>query len=190
MENTRYSNLKKSFVIGVRSLLSSCSREKFGETFPNFAPAEVERLHQLYFEVITCLTESIEPSIWRFVQFSAIHLEDEFESLCEETQAGTTLNMVEELVEEQRLEGSLNPLFLERSNTEEVMRHYLSEAKKDEISYLMAMLEKAEEQKRAVTSLLEAVKKERHDFSGVKDIVNKTGNFVSDSVEDQTEQVG
>ncbi|XP_009627561.1 uncharacterized protein LOC107767832 isoform X3 [Nicotiana tabacum] len=165
MENTRYSNLKKSFVIGVRSLLSSCSREKFGETFPNFAPAEVERLHQLYFE-------------------------DEFESLCEETQAGTTLNMVEELVEEQRLEGSLNPLFLERSNTEEVMRHYLSEAKKDEISYLMAMLEKAEEQKRAVTSLLEAVKKERHDFSGVKDIVNKTGNFVSDSVEDQTEQVG
>ncbi|XP_009627560.1 uncharacterized protein LOC107767832 isoform X2 [Nicotiana tabacum] len=175
MENTRYSNLKKSFVIGVRSLLSSCSREKFGETFPNFAPAEVERLHQLYFEVITCLTESIE---------------DEFESLCEETQAGTTLNMVEELVEEQRLEGSLNPLFLERSNTEEVMRHYLSEAKKDEISYLMAMLEKAEEQKRAVTSLLEAVKKERHDFSGVKDIVNKTGNFVSDSVEDQTEQVG
>nr|XP_018633756.1 uncharacterized protein LOC104118086 isoform X3 [Nicotiana tomentosiformis] len=154
MENTRYSNLKKSFVIGVRSLLSSCSREKFGETFPNFAPAEVERLHQLYFEVITCLTESIE---------------DEFESLCEETQAGTTLNMVEELVEEQRLEGSLNPLFLERSNTEEVMRHYLSEAKKDEISYLMAMLEKAEEQKRAVTSLLEAVKKERHDSTGNED---------------------
>ncbi|XP_070037611.1 uncharacterized protein LOC107767832 isoform X1 [Nicotiana tabacum] len=189
MENTRYSNLKKSFVIGVRSLLSSCSREKFGETFPNFAPAEVERLHQLYFEVITCLTESIECFLMEERKMGQI-MRDEFESLCEETQAGTTLNMVEELVEEQRLEGSLNPLFLERSNTEEVMRHYLSEAKKDEISYLMAMLEKAEEQKRAVTSLLEAVKKERHDFSGVKDIVNKTGNFVSDSVEDQTEQVG
>ncbi|XP_016511243.1 uncharacterized protein LOC107828449 isoform X1 [Nicotiana tabacum] len=154
MENTSYSKLKKSFVIGIRSLLNSCSRKKFGETFPNFTPAEVERLHRLYFEVITGLTKSIE---------------DEFESLCEETQAGTTLNMVEELVEEQHLEESLNPLFLERSNTEEVMRHYLSEVKKDEISYLMAMLEKAEEQKRAVTSLLEALKKERHDSTDNED---------------------
>ncbi|XP_016511245.1 uncharacterized protein LOC107828449 isoform X2 [Nicotiana tabacum] len=131
MENTSYSKLKKSFVIGIRSLLNSCSRK-----------------------VITGLTKSIE---------------DEFESLCEETQAGTTLNMVEELVEEQHLEESLNPLFLERSNTEEVMRHYLSEVKKDEISYLMAMLEKAEEQKRAVTSLLEALKKERHDSTDNED---------------------
>ncbi|XP_019227123.1 PREDICTED: uncharacterized protein LOC109208464 isoform X2 [Nicotiana attenuata] len=82
---TTYSNLKKAFVIGVHPLLTSCSRE-FGETFPNFAPAEVECLHRVYVQVITCLYESIE---------------DEFESLCEETQVGTTLSMVKELVEEQ-----------------------------------------------------------------------------------------
>uniref|UniRef100_M1CUY2 Uncharacterized protein n=2 Tax=Solanum TaxID=4107 RepID=M1CUY2_SOLTU len=83
--------------------------------------------------------------------------------------------MVEQLVEEQ----NLDPLFPEKSNVEEV-RHYLSEAKQNEINYLTTMLETAEEQKRSITSRLEILKKERHDFSdaAATDIVNKirTGN--------------
>ncbi|XP_059287076.1 uncharacterized protein LOC132040454 [Lycium ferocissimum] len=157
---TRQTNLKTAFELGIRSLLTSCPKEVFCKAFPKFSPAEHERLHRLFIQVITSLHEDIE---------------DEFESLCVETQAGPTLNMVEQLVEEQ----SLDPLFPEKSNVEEV-RHYLSEAKKSEISYLMDMLETAEEQKRAITSRLEVLKKEQEDLSGAAavDMVNKirTGN--------------
>ncbi|WMV56879.1 hypothetical protein MTR67_050264 [Solanum verrucosum] len=203
---TRQTNLKTAFELGIHTLLTSCSKEGFCKAFPNFAPAEVERLHRLFIQVITSLHEDIE---------------DEFESLCVETQhtqinvieekrhyvhisavvrliyfirknalvntisfdvklnwkayAGSTLNMVEQLVEEQ----NLDPLFPEKSNVEEV-RHYLSEAKQNEINYLTTMLETAEEQKRSITSRLEILKKERHDFSdaAATDIVNKirTGN--------------
>ncbi|XP_015059800.1 uncharacterized protein LOC107005671 [Solanum pennellii] len=157
---TRQTNLKTAFELGIHSLLTSCSKEGFCKAFPNFAPAEVERLHRLFIQVITSLHEDIE---------------DEFESLCVETQAGSTLNMVEQLVEEQ----NLDPLFPEKSNVEEV-RHYLSEAKQNEINYLTTMLETAEEQKRSITSRLETLKKQRHDFSdaAAADIVNKirTGN--------------
>ncbi|KAK4374259.1 hypothetical protein RND71_004936 [Anisodus tanguticus] len=161
MENSRHTNLNTAFQLGIRSLLTSCSKEVFCKSFPGFNPAELERLHRLFIQVITSLHEDIE---------------DEFESLCVETQAGPTLNMVEQLLEEQRLD----PLFPEKSNVEEVS-HYLSEAKQNEISYLTAMLEMvAEEQKHAITSRLEVLKKEQQDFSGAAaaDFVNKirTGN--------------
>ncbi|KAM3289378.1 putative protein isoform X1 [Capsicum chacoense] len=151
----RYTNLKYAFDLGIHSLLTSCSKEAFCKAFPNFAPVQVDRLHRLFIQVLTSLHEDIQ---------------DEFESLCVETRAGPTLNMVEQLVEEQ----NLDPLFPEKSNVEEVT-HYLSEAKQNEISYLTTMLETAEEQKRAITSRLEVLKKERHDFSDAAavDIVNK-----------------
>ncbi|CAN4095571.1 unnamed protein product [Withania somnifera] len=152
---TRLTNLKTAFNLGSHTLLTSCSKEAFFKAFTNFAPSEVERLHRLFIQVITSLHEDIK---------------DEFESLCMETQAGPTLNMVEQLVEEQ----NLDPLFPEKSNVEEV-RNYLSEAKHNEISYLTTMLETAEEQKYAITSRLEVLKKERHDFSdaAAAEIVNK-----------------
>ncbi|CAN4105192.1 unnamed protein product [Withania somnifera] len=152
---TRQTNLKTAFDLGIHTLLTSCSKQAFCKAFPNFSPAEVERLHRLFIQVITSLHEDIK---------------DEFESLCMETQAGPILNMVEQLVEEQ----NMDPLFPEKSNVEEV-RNYLSEAKHNEISYLTTMLETAEEQKCAITSRLEVLNKERHDFSAAAaaDLVNK-----------------
>ncbi|XP_016552225.1 uncharacterized protein LOC107851657 isoform X2 [Capsicum annuum] len=135
------------------------TREIGGARYTNLKYAFDLGIHSLLTscskEVLTSLHEDIQ---------------DEFESLCVETQAGPTLNMVEQLVEEQ----NLDPLFPEKSNVEEVT-HYLSEAKQNEISYLTTMLETAEEQKRAITSRLEVLKKERHDFSDAAavDIVNK-----------------
>nr|GMC54127.1 Myosin-9 like [Ipomoea batatas] len=83
-------------------------------------------------------------------------------------QAGTVLDTVEHLVEEQ----SLDPLSSEKTNIEETGQ-YLSEMKKNEINYLMGMLEKAEEQKRRISSRLEFLKKEKQEFSGATDFVDK-----------------
>ncbi|KAF3660076.1 putative auxin-induced protein 5NG4-like [Capsicum annuum] len=242
----RYTNLKYAFDLGIHSLLTSCSKEAFCKAFPNFAPVQVDRLHRLFIQVIYShnmpLLKRGNGSIQRLhlccayflargytgtplvrlywyvvASVSSILYQDEFESLCVETQVSRrirfaevilsvyedcqvltglqlttanlryefflhlfffctnseerpTLNMVEQLVEEQ----NLDPLFPEKSNVEEVT-HYLSEAKQNEISYLTTMLETAEEQKRAITSRLEVLKKERHDFSDAAavDIVNK-----------------
>ncbi|XP_031119350.1 uncharacterized protein LOC116022677 isoform X1 [Ipomoea triloba] len=168
---TRQTNLKKSFKLGVRSLLTACSKEEFCKAFSKFSPAEQERLHRLFIQVVSSLHENIE---------------DEFESLCLETEAGTVLDTVEHLVEEQ----SLDPLSSEKlnlfeykgqkkaenkeqeTNIEETGK-YLSETKKNEINYLMGMLEKAEEQKRLISSRLEFLKKEKQEFSGATDFVDK-----------------
>nr|GLL18071.1 uncharacterized protein LOC109149131 [Ipomoea trifida] len=150
---TRQTNLKKSFKLGVRSLLTACSKEEFCKAFSKFSPAEQERLHRLFIQVVSSLHENIE---------------DEFESLCLETEAGTVLDTVEHLVEEQ----SLDPLSSEKTNIEETGQ-YLSETKKNEINYLMGMLEKAEEQKRLISSRLEFLKKDKQEFSGATDFVDK-----------------
>ncbi|KAK6947101.1 Nuclear MIS12/MIND complex subunit PMF1/Nnf1 [Dillenia turbinata] len=69
---SRQLNLRKSFKLGVRSLLTACPKE-----------------------VITSLHGNIE---------------DEFESLCRETQVGTTLDSIEEHVQEQ----TLDPLYIDK----------------------------------------------------------------------------
>ncbi|KAK7835084.1 hypothetical protein CFP56_023853 [Quercus suber] len=69
---TRSWDMKKSFNLALRPLLTACSNQ-----------------------VLTSLHESIE---------------DEFESLCLETQVGAALDTVEQLVEEQ----SLDPLFSDK----------------------------------------------------------------------------
>uniref|UniRef100_M1CUY0 Uncharacterized protein n=1 Tax=Solanum tuberosum TaxID=4113 RepID=M1CUY0_SOLTU len=170
---TRQTNLKTAFELGIHTLLTSCSKEAFCKAFPNFAPAEVERLHRLFIQVITSLHEDIE---------------DEFESLCVETQAGSTLNMVEQLVEEQ----NLDPLFPEKyaySHSDNCiarikMVFVTTQLFRQKLSgiplFSVLVAPRAEEQKRSITSRLEILKKERHDFSdaAATDIVNKirTGN--------------
>ncbi|XP_043817136.1 uncharacterized protein LOC110623994 isoform X4 [Manihot esculenta] len=89
---SRYSDFTKSFKLAIRSLLTSCSKEEFIKAFSNFSSAEQESLHRLFVQVITSLHKMIE---------------DEFESLSLETLVGTTLDTVDQLVEEQ----SLDPLF-------------------------------------------------------------------------------
>ncbi|KAL2544378.1 embryo defective [Forsythia ovata] len=148
---TRQSNLKKSFKRALHSLLTACSKEEFCKAFPSFTAAEHERLHRLFIQVINSLHEDIE---------------EEFESICLETQAGTVLDSVEELVEEY----SLDPLLSEKSNVGATAQN-LSEAKKSELHYLMGMLRKAEEQKRDIGAHLELLKREKHDFSSAENLL-------------------
>ncbi|KAL0312331.1 UNVERIFIED_CONTAM: hypothetical protein Sradi_5632400 [Sesamum radiatum] len=148
---SRQLNLKKSFKRGLRSLLTACSDEEFRKAFPGFTAAEQERLHRLFIQVITSLHEDIEEESQYF-----------------ETQAGTVLNNVEELVEEH----NLDPLLSQKSNVGETAQN-LSETKKNELKHLMGLLEKAEEQKRKIKARLELLKKAKQDFSGAANLVHE-----------------
>ncbi|KAG8375233.1 hypothetical protein BUALT_Bualt10G0079000 [Buddleja alternifolia] len=150
---SRQLNLKKSFKRGLRSLLTACSEEEFRKAFPSFTAAEQDRLHRLFIQVITSLHGNIE---------------EEFESIFLETQAGKVLDYVEELVEEH----NLDTLPSKRSNVGETAQS-LVEAKKNEIHHLECLLEKAEEQKRKLTARLELLKKEKQDFSGAANLVHE-----------------
>ncbi|KAG5099830.1 hypothetical protein JHK82_044882 [Glycine max] len=118
---SRFSNLNKSFKYSLRSLLTSCSKEEFYKAFSSFSNTEKELLHRLFLQVITSLHEN---------------LEDGFETVCLQTQAGATLDAVEEIVEEQ----DLDVLFSDRSNIMDVAEN-LSMAKKNEIQHLKHMVQ-------------------------------------------------
>ncbi|BFG30649.1 hypothetical protein CerSpe_169230 [Prunus speciosa] len=113
---TRHMEMKKSFKFCIRSLLTPCSKQEFRQAFPNFTTAAQVRLHRMF-------------------------IQDEFESVCLETesllcsQVGTALDTVEQLVEEQ----ALGSLFSDKTNVMDVARD-LSTMKKDEIQYLTKML--------------------------------------------------
>ncbi|GER56216.1 hypothetical protein STAS_33934 [Striga asiatica] len=156
---SRQMNLKKSFNLGLRSLLNACSDEEFREAFPGFTAPERERLHGLFLQVISSLHDNIQ---------------EEFESILLQTQAGTVLDTVEELVEEH----NLDPLISEKSNVGETAQ-ILSEAKKNEIKDLTGLLEKAEEQKRKLEARYELLKKEKQDFSGAANLVDELRTRIS-----------
>ncbi|XWS49369.1 hypothetical protein CRYUN_Cryun13aG0157800 [Craigia yunnanensis] len=149
----RQSDLKKSFNLAVRSLLTTCSKQELSKALPNFTSAQQERLHQLSIQVITSLHGNIE---------------DEFESLCLETQVGTALDTVEQLVEEQ----CLDPLFSDKTNVMDAV-HHLSTAKKTEIQYLRGLLERAEEHNRLIRARVEPLKNKTQEVSGTTDVVGK-----------------
>ncbi|KAK1353405.1 putative polyamine-modulated factor 1/Kinetochore protein NNF1 [Heracleum sosnowskyi] len=153
--SSRKSNLKKAFKLALRSLLTTPSLEpqEFSKAFPEFTSAEQARLHQLFIQVITSLHGNIEV---------------DFESVCDETQAGTILDMVEQIVEEQ----SLDPLFSDKTNVGDV-GHSLSAMKKNEIQHLTNLLEKAEEEKRIIGARIELLKSEKQDLSGSTDSIEK-----------------
>ncbi|XP_050265301.1 uncharacterized protein LOC126709216 isoform X2 [Quercus robur] len=117
---TRSWDMKKSFNLALRPLLTACSNQGFCSAFPNLSTEEQQHLHRLFLQVLTSLHESIE---------------DEFESLCLETQVGAALDTVEQLVEEQ----ALDPLFSDKTNVMDVAQN-LSSAKRSEIQYLTDML--------------------------------------------------
>ncbi|KAK9197224.1 hypothetical protein WN943_005359 [Citrus x changshan-huyou] len=150
---SRQSDLNKSFKLAIRSLLTTCSKEEFGKAFDRFSSSEQNSLHRLFFQVITSLHENIE---------------NEFESLCLETQVGAALDTVEQFVEEQ----NLDPLFSEKTNVMDVVCD-LTTAKKNEICYLTCILERVEEQNRLLKARLELLKKGRQDFSGMTEVVEK-----------------
>nr|KJB50781.1 hypothetical protein B456_008G218800 [Gossypium raimondii] len=47
----RQSDLKKSFKLAVRSLLTTCPTQEFSKAFPKFSSIEQEHLHQLFIQV-------------------------------------------------------------------------------------------------------------------------------------------
>ncbi|KAJ6711148.1 POLYAMINE-MODULATED FACTOR 1 [Salix purpurea] len=149
----RQSDLNRSFKLAIRSLLTSCSKQELAKAFSNFSNAEQESLHRLFIQVITSLHKMVE---------------DEFESLCLETQVGTALETVEQLVEEK----NLDPLFSEKSNIMDAVQN-LSMAKRNEIHYLMGMLEKAEEQNRCLQDRVELLRQKMPDDSGISVVMEK-----------------
>ncbi|KAG8645494.1 hypothetical protein MANES_10G067900v8 [Manihot esculenta] len=136
---SRYSDFTKSFKLAIRSLLTSCSKEEFIKAFSNFSSAEQESLHRLFVQVITSLHKMIE--------------------------VGTTLDTVDQLVEEQ----SLDPLFSNKTNVMDVACN-LSIAKKNEIQCLTSILERAEEQNSLIQARLEQLKKRRQNPTGTADV--------------------
>ncbi|XP_015574372.1 uncharacterized protein LOC8275342 [Ricinus communis] len=154
MENksgsSRHSDFTKSFKLAIRSLLTSCSKQDFIKAFSDCNTKEQESLHRLFIQVITSLHQMTE---------------DEFESLGLETQVGTTLDTVDQLLEEQHMD----PLFSKETNVMDVV-HSLSIAKENEIQCLMSMLERAEEQRHLIRARTEQLKKRRQDVSSPTDV--------------------
>ncbi|KAE8661918.1 Adaptin family protein [Hibiscus syriacus] len=154
----RQSDLKKSFNLAVRSLLTTCSAEEFSKEFPNFTNVEQQRLHQLFIQVITSLHGNVE---------------DEFGSLCHETQEMPP-DTVEQLVEEQ----SLDSLFSERTNVMDAV-HSLSTAKKAEIHYLRGLLERAEQHNRIIQARVDLLKNNTQEVLDTKHVEKLRGGILS-----------
>uniref|UniRef100_A0A2N9HA23 Uncharacterized protein n=1 Tax=Fagus sylvatica TaxID=28930 RepID=A0A2N9HA23_FAGSY len=73
------SDLKKSFHLALRPLLTACSNQELCKAFPMFSNAEQQHLHRLFLQVLTSLHENIE---------------DEFQSLCLQTQIGIKMGVL------------------------------------------------------------------------------------------------
>lgn len=119
---SRQPNLKMAFQIGIRSVLTTFSKEDVWKAFPTCTDLERERLYAMFIQVIKTLHED---------------LKEEFESICQETRVGRALDMVEQLVEEHKLEEA----FGTRANIGEIKEKILK-VKKDEIQHLTNLLEK------------------------------------------------
>ncbi|CAA6669560.1 unnamed protein product [Spirodela intermedia] len=129
------------------------------KSFPTFNNHEKEKIHGMFIQVIKSLHENIE---------------EEFEAICQETQVGATLDVVEQLVEEQ----SLETLPAQVLDVEEV-KEALSKVKRDEISYLSCLLEKAERQNELLKDRVESLRKARDDTVAATDAISKLRSWNS-----------
>lgn len=150
---TRQADLNMSFKLAVRSLLTACSKQDIGKAFPSFTSNEQEYLHRLFTKVASSLHGNIE---------------EEFESLCIETQVGTALDTVEQLVEEQ----ALDPLHSDKTNVVDVAQNLLT-TKENEIHHLKNMLQRAEEQNHLIRARIEDLKKREVDVLIMTDAAEK-----------------
>ncbi|KAK7290269.1 hypothetical protein RIF29_04568 [Crotalaria pallida] len=150
---SRFSDLNKSFIYAVRSILTSSSKEEFYKAFSSFSSTEKELLHRLFLQVISSLHETIE---------------EEFESICLRTQVGAALDAVEEIVEERELD----LLSSKRSNMMDVADN-LSAAKKNEIQHLMHLVQLGEEHNQMVRKRLQLLREGRQVLSGTSQAVEK-----------------
>ncbi|XP_074561030.1 uncharacterized protein LOC141817251 [Curcuma longa] len=140
---SRQSNLKMAFQLGIRSVLTTFSKEDVWKAFPTCTDLERERLYGMFVKVIKTLHED---------------LKEEFVSICQETRVGRALDMVEQLVEEHTLEEA----FGTRANIGEIKEKILK-VKKDEIQHLTNLLEKVEDQNNLMKAHIKSPKNS-HNF--------------------------
>ncbi|KAJ8774132.1 hypothetical protein K2173_009563 [Erythroxylum novogranatense] len=172
----RQVDLVKSFKLAVRSLLTCCSAQDFSDAFSSFSGIEQQRLRRLFIQafhsvllMFLCFPFSqFPPNILQVITSLHPLIEEEFESLCLETQVGTALDRVEQLVEEQ----SLDPLSSEKTNVSVVARD-LWTTKENEIRQLQGILERAEEQNCLIRSQIELLKKRMQDIPGSGENIRK-----------------
>ncbi|PKI76511.1 hypothetical protein CRG98_003062 [Punica granatum] len=149
---SKQSKLKRSFRRALHPLLSTCSMEAICKAFPGFSKDEQKYLHRLFIKVITSLHG---------------HIEEVFESLCDEMQVGTCLDIVEELIEEQSLD-----ILSDKSNVLDTAEDLLA-AKNNEIQSLLAELNAVEERNRATRARIELLKERQEDFAAVVTAMEK-----------------
>ncbi|KAL5699259.1 hypothetical protein ACHQM5_030189 [Ranunculus cassubicifolius] len=136
----RQLNLKKSFKLAIRAMLTACSKQDVMNAFPTLDKSKQEALYQLFVKIVMSSHKIIQ---------------EDFESICVETNAGEILDTVEQLVEER----SLDVLYGDTSLVD--ARRVVVKSKKDEIEYLKNQLKKVRKEKNDVKEKMELVNKER-----------------------------
>ncbi|WOK92716.1 hypothetical protein Cni_G01407 [Canna indica] len=150
--SSRHSNLRRSFELGIRPVLTAFSKEDVWRAFPTYTDGERERLYLMLVQVIKSLHESIE---------------EEFKSICQETKVGTTLDMIEQLVEEH----NLDVLAADKTDIVDI-KEKISNVKKDEIQSLTSLLHEIEAQNNVMKACIESLKT-NVDFSTAPDIMEQ-----------------
>ncbi|XP_073012642.1 uncharacterized protein [Typha latifolia] len=134
--SSRYLNLKKSFKLGIRSLLTAFSKEV------------IKSLHG--------------------------NIEEQFDTLCRETEVCTALGTIDQLIEEQ----NLDVLSTDKTSIVETQEQ-ISRAKKDEIQYLTSLLERVQERNKVMKNHIELAKT-RQDSTVRNDVVEKLRSWNSE----------
>ncbi|KAJ3692428.1 hypothetical protein LUZ60_012778 [Juncus effusus] len=150
--SARYQNLKSSFKMAVRSLLSACSREDVNRVFEGFTDKEKKNIYGMLVQLIKSLHANLEVDFNRF---------------CEETEVGAILDKVDEMIEEQSLD-ELSSNSIDFGD----MKEKIKQVKKDEITYLTSMLQKVEKSNNEMKSRIELLRNNQ-DLPSIKGAVEK-----------------
>jgi len=162
-QRSRVLSLRKSFSTALHSLLLACPKEDFLRIFSSFKHADQETLYQLYLQMIASIHGNIQ---------------EEFESVCQETQVMTALGTIEQLIENQKLD-----VLHEGKGAEEYMtsvndvKQELARRKLSEIHYLKNMIEKVEEQNQIDKKRIELLRNARDDISHADSALTKLKDY-------------
>lgn len=161
-QSSRVLSLRKSFSIALHSLLLACPKEDFLRIFSSFKHAEQETLYQLYLQMIASIHGNIE---------------DEFESVCNETQVMTALGTIEQLIENQKLDVLHEEKGAEYRTSVNDVKQELVRRKISEIHYLKDMLEKVQEQNQIDKKRIELLRNARDDVSHADSALTKLKDY-------------
>ncbi|GLJ48759.1 hypothetical protein SUGI_1028330 [Cryptomeria japonica] len=153
VQSLRVSRLRQSYTFATHSLLKACSKEEFLKIVSSFKQSYQETLYQLYLKIIASMHENIQ---------------DEFESICQETQVMAALGTIEQLIENKKFD------VLHEDNTSvNDVKQEIAKRKLCEIHYLKNMLEKVQEQNEKDEKYLEVLRKSVDDLPNANSAVSK-----------------